>query len=127
MNKGELIEAVASGVGLSKTQAEKALNTVIDSITGSLAKGNSVSLIGFGTFSVSQRNARKGKNPRTGESIKIAARKVAKFKAGKSLSDTVKSGKAPKAAKPAVKAAPKAAKPAAKAATKAAPAKAKKK
>ncbi len=100
MNKGELVEAIAAGAGLSKSQAEKALNTTIESIAGTLAKGNSVSLIGFGTFSVSHRGARKGKNPRTGESIKIAARKVAKFKAGKGLSDTVKSGKAKAAAAP---------------------------
>ena len=120
MNKGELVDAIASGSGLSKSQAEKALNCAIDSISGALAKGNAVSLIGFGTFSVSQRGARKGKNPRTGETIKIAARKVAKFKAGKGLSDTVKSGKkaaaAPKAApkKAAPKAAPKKAAPKAK-------------
>ncbi len=100
MNKGDLVEAIAMGAGLSKSQAEKALNTTIDSISGTLAKGNSVSLIGFGTFSVSHRGARKGKNPRTGESIKIAARKVAKFKAGKGLSDIVKSGKAKAAAAP---------------------------
>lgn len=115
MNKGDLVDAIAAGSGLSKAQAERALNTTIDSITGTLAKGNSVSLIGFGTFSVSQRGARKGKNPRTGEAIKIAARKVAKFKAGKGLSDTVRGVKkaakaAPKAAlKKAAKAAPKAA------------------
>ncbi len=111
MNKGELVEAIASGASLSKSQAEKALNTTIESIAATLAKGNTVSLIGFGTFSVSHRGARKGKNPRTGETIKIAARKVAKFKAGKGLSDTVKSGKAkaaaPKKAAPAKKAAAK--------------------
>ncbi|MFN5866706.1 MAG: HU family DNA-binding protein, partial [Candidatus Kapaibacterium sp.] len=89
MNKGDLVESIAAGAALSKSQAEKALNATIESIASSLAKGNTVSLIGFGTFSVSQRGARKGKNPRTGETIKIAARKVAKFKAGKGLSDVV--------------------------------------
>ena len=124
MNKGDLIDAIAGAAGLSKAQAERALNSTIESITGTLAKGNSVSLIGFGTFSVSQRGARKGKNPRTGEAIKIAARKVAKFKAGKGLSDTVRGlKKAAKTAAPkaATKAAPKkAAKTAPKAAPKAA-------
>lgn len=115
MNKAELVDAIAAAATISKAQAEKALNSTMESISGSLAKGNSVSLIGFGTFSVSQRGARKGKNPRTGETIKIAARKVAKFKAGKGLSETVKTGRAAKkAAAPAKKASPAKAAPPAK-------------
>lgn len=89
MNKAELVEAVAKAAGLSKTQAEKAVGAVTGSISGELKKGGSVSLIGFGTFSVGKRAARMGKNPKTGAAIKIAARKVAKFSAGKGLKDTV--------------------------------------
>lgn len=99
MNKGELVEAIAKTAGLSKVQAESALNATLHAISASLAKGNSVALVGFGTFAVSKRAARKGKNPRTGEVIKIPARKIARFKAGKALSDVVNSGKLPKAKK----------------------------
>jgi DNA-binding protein HU-beta len=99
MNKGELVEAIAKTAGLSKAQAESALNATLHAIQTSLAKGNSVSLVGFGTFAVSKRAARKGKNPRTGEVIKIPARKVARFKPGKALADVVNSGKVPKAKK----------------------------
>jgi DNA-binding protein HU-beta len=113
MNKGELVEAIAASTGLSKTQSDAALAATIATIKKELGKGGSVALIGFGTFSVSKRNARKGKNPRTGEAIKIAARKVAKFSAGADLKSTVNGEKkaAPKAAaKPAAKAAKKVAK-----------------
>lgn len=89
LNKGSLVEAIAGGADLSKAQAERALNATIDAIQTTLKKGGSVSLIGFGSFSVSQRAARTGKNPRTGEAIKIPARKVPKFTAGKGLKDLV--------------------------------------
>ncbi|MCU0331452.1 MAG: HU family DNA-binding protein [Candidatus Kapabacteria bacterium] len=85
MNKAELVEAIASATQLSKAQAEASLKATIDIISGQIAKGNSVALIGFGTFGVSKRAARKGKNPRTGEAIKIAARKVPKFSPGAGL------------------------------------------
>ena len=101
MNKSELVEAIASGTDLSKSQAERALNVTIEAINGALKKGDSVQLVGFGTFGVAKRNARKGKNPRTGEAIKIAARKVPKFTAGKGLKDLVNGVK--KEAKPAAK------------------------
>lgn len=90
MNKGELIDAIAKDAGLSKADAGKALNSFISNVSGSLKKGNSVQLIGFGTFSISKRAARTGRNPQTGATIKIAAKKVAKFKAGKALADQVK-------------------------------------
>lgn len=89
MNKQELVAAIAAEAGLSKAAAEKALNATVGAIKGALAKGGSVQLIGFGTFSVGQRSARTGRNPQTGKEIKIAAKKVAKFKAGKALSDAV--------------------------------------
>jgi len=89
MNKGELIDAVAGSAGLSKSEATKAVDGVLDSITRALANGGSVSLVGFGTFSVKSRAARTGRNPRTGESIQIAASKVPGFKAGKALKDAV--------------------------------------
>ena len=84
MNKGELIKAVA-GEGLSKKDAAVAVDAVFDAIGDALAKGDSVSLIGFGTFSVKERAAREGRNPRTGETVKIAASKNPVFKAGKAL------------------------------------------
>ncbi len=115
MNKTELIDAIAAGSGLSKADADKALKATLDSITREIAKGGSVALIGFGTFSVSKRSARKGKNPRTGAAIKIAASKVPKFKAGAGLKAIANGEK--KVAAPAKKAAPtKKAAPAAKAA-----------
>ncbi len=89
LNKGSLVEAIAGGADLSKAQAERALNATIDAIQTTLKTGGSVSLIGFGSFSVSDRAARTGKNPRTGEAIKIPARKVPKFTAGKGLKDLV--------------------------------------
>ena len=90
MNKGELVEAVAKGVGISKASANKALDSAIDAITKSLGNGDRVVLPGFGTFSVSTRGARNGRNPRTGETIKIPASKAVKFKAGSSLRQAVK-------------------------------------
>jgi DNA-binding protein HU-beta len=90
MNKGELVDAIAADAGLSKADAGKALNSFVTNVTGSLKKGNSVQLIGFGTFSISNRAARAGRNPQTGATIQIKAKKVAKFKAGKALADTVK-------------------------------------
>ena len=90
MNKGELVDAIAKDAGLTKADAGNALNAFIGAVSGSLKKGDSVQLIGFGTFSISSRAARTGRNPQTGKEIKIAAKKVAKFKAGKALADTVK-------------------------------------
>ena len=89
MNKAELTDAVAESADLSKSDAGNAVDAVIGAIESALAKGDSVSLIGFGTFSVSDRAARTGRNPRTGETIQIAASRAAKFKAGKALKDAV--------------------------------------
>ena len=89
MNKSELVAAIADEVGISKAAAERALGAVTDSVTRALKKGDTVTLVGFGTFSVTKRAARTGKNPRTGESIKIKARKVPKFKPGKALKDAL--------------------------------------
>ena len=89
MNKAQLIDAVASTSGSSKADAERSIKAVFDSIAGALQNGDSVTLVGFGTFSVNNRAARVGKNPQTGASINIAAKKVAKFKAGKALADSV--------------------------------------
>ena len=89
MNKSELAEAVASAANLSKADGARAVDAVIAAIEGALCKGDTVSLVGFGTFQVKQRNARQGRNPRTGETIQIAASKVPSFKAGKGLKDAV--------------------------------------
>ena len=89
MNKNDLIAAVASDTGLSKADATKAVDGVLDAITGTLKKGGEVRLVGFGTFSVAKRAASTGRNPRTGEAIKIPASKQPKFKAGKGLKDAV--------------------------------------
>lgn len=89
MNKAELIEAMAKAADCTKTQAGDALDGMINAITSVLKKGDKVTLVGFGTFSVSKRAARIGRNPQTGKEIKIAAKKVAKFKAGKELSAKV--------------------------------------
>ena len=86
MNKAELIATLAEEAGITKTQANTALDAFVDAVTKTLKKGDKVTLVGFGTFSVSKRAARNGRNPQTGEVIKIKARKVAKFKAGKELS-----------------------------------------
>lgn len=90
MNKTELVDKVASAAGLKKSDSAKAIDATIDAIKGALKKGQKVTLVGFGTFFVSKRKARKGRNPRTGEEIKIPASKVPKFTAGKSLKDAVK-------------------------------------
>ena len=89
MNKAELINAIAAGAGLSKVDAKKALDATVKAITGALAAGDKVSLIGFGTFSVAERSARQGINPKTKQPIKIPAKKVAKFKAGSELAAAV--------------------------------------
>jgi DNA-binding protein HU-beta len=89
LNKTELINEVAEKADMTKVDAEKAVKATMDAITEELASGGNVTLIGFGTFSVYERSARTGKNPRTGESLKIPAKKVPKFKAGKALSEAV--------------------------------------
>ncbi|HAK53266.1 MAG TPA: DNA-binding protein HU [Gammaproteobacteria bacterium] len=89
MNKQELIENIAASADITKAAAGRALESVIDSITGSLKQGDSVVLVGFGTFSVRSRVARTGRNPQTGQEIQIAAAKVPAFKAGKALKDAV--------------------------------------
>ena len=86
MNKAELIEKLSASAGISKKDAGGALDAFTDAITKTLKKGDKLTLVGFGTFSVSKRAARTGRNPQTGATIKIKAKKVAKFKAGKGLS-----------------------------------------
>lgn len=83
--------SIADNAGLTQSQAESALSATLDAIQGALKDGDSVSLVGFGTFSASERPAREGRNPRTGETIQIAAKTVAKFKPGKKLSDSLNS------------------------------------
>ena len=99
MNKQELIAAVAEDTGMSKVAAERAVSSVFENITAQLGSGDSVALLGFGTFGVGHRKAREGKNPRTGESLKIPARNVPKFSPGKALKEVVNSAKAKKAKK----------------------------
>ncbi|HNV56891.1 MAG TPA: HU family DNA-binding protein [Smithellaceae bacterium] len=89
MNRAELVEEVAK-VTCTKKEADVAISAALAAIQKALKKGDSVTLVGFGTFSVSKRKARKGRNPQTGEAIKIAAKKVPVFKAGKGLKDAVK-------------------------------------
>ena len=89
MNKNDLVASVASASGLSKADATKAVDAVLDAITSSLKGGTEVRLVGFGTLSVSRRQATTGRNPRTGETIQIAASNQPKFKAGKGLKDAV--------------------------------------
>jgi DNA-binding protein HU-beta len=89
MNKAELIEAIATETNLSKADAGRALDAITGTITKTLKKGDKISLVGFGTYSVSKRAARMGRNPQTGKAIKIAAKKVAKFKAGTDLNKTI--------------------------------------
>lgn len=89
MNKSELIDAIAKSTKLSKVDSKKALDALIEEITKSLKKGDPIQLIGFGTFKVSARKARQGRNPRTGEVIKIAASKVPTFSAGAALKAAV--------------------------------------
>jgi len=90
MTKAELVEKMAKDAGISKAAAEKSLNSLIDGVKKTLKKGNKVTLIGFGTFSVSKRKARKGRNPQTGAPITIKAAKVPKFTAGKALKQAIK-------------------------------------
>jgi len=89
LNKNDLVAAVSTGTGLSKSDAASAVDSVFDTISGALKGGDEVRLVGFGTFSVSERAATTGRNPRTGETIQIAASKQPKFKAGKGLKDAV--------------------------------------
>ena len=89
MNKTELITAIAENAEISKKDAEKAVKAFIDVVADELKKGEKVQLVGFGTFEVSTRAAREGRNPQTGETMKIAACKAPKFKAGKALKDAV--------------------------------------
>ncbi len=90
MNKGDLINAIADETDMNKAGAEAVLNAFVSSVTGALKGGDKVTLTGFGTFSISNRAARMGRNPKTGESIQIKASKVPKFKAGAGLLDAVK-------------------------------------
>jgi len=89
MNKAELVSAVAEKAGLSKKDSEKAINAAFESITETLAAGEKVQLVGFGAFEVKERNARIGRNPKTKEEIQIPASRVASFKAGKALKDSI--------------------------------------
>jgi DNA-binding protein HU-beta len=89
MNKAELIDAIADSADLTKADAGRALDGVIDAITAALKKGETVSLVGFGSFAVKERAERQGRNPQTGDSITIAAAKIPSFKAGKALKDAV--------------------------------------
>jgi DNA-binding protein HU-beta len=89
MNKAELIDAMASQADISKADAKKALDAFIGTTSDALKKGDRISLVGFGSFSVSKRNARTGRNPQTGKEIQIPAKNVVKFKAGAELSDSV--------------------------------------
>ncbi len=90
MNKSELIDSIADGAGLTKADAQRALEAMVTAITKTLKKGDTVSMVGFGTFSVKKRAARTGRNPATGETIKIKASKTPSFKAGKGFKDAIK-------------------------------------
>lgn len=89
MNKTELVEFIATQADLSKAKAAEAVNAFVEAVTTSLKKGKDVTLVGFGTFTISKRAARTGRNPQTGATIKIAASKAPKFRPGKSLKDAV--------------------------------------
>jgi DNA-binding protein HU-beta len=89
MNKAELVNEIASNTGLTKTKSSDVIDSIITAITESLSKGEKVTLVGFGTFTTSKREARKGRNPKTGEVLDIAGKTVAKFKAGSELSKSV--------------------------------------
>lgn len=89
MNKSELIDAIADSADISKAAAGRAVDAVVEAITGALKSGDQVTLIGFGTFSVKERAERTGRNPQTGAELKIAAAKIPSFKAGKALKDAV--------------------------------------
>ena len=93
MNKGELIERIARDARISKSQATRALNSALGGVQGELKKGGKVTLVGFGTFSVGKRKARTGRNPQTGASLRIPARKIAKFSAGADLKKAVNRGR----------------------------------
>jgi DNA-binding protein HU-beta len=93
MNKAELIDKISKDAGITKVQANAALDSFASTVVTTLKKGNRVTLVGFGTFSVSERSARNGRNPQTGAVIKIKARKVPKFKAGKEFSTKIASKK----------------------------------
>jgi len=90
MNKAELIDAIASSAKLTKADSRRALDAFVKSTTGALRKGDRVALVGFGSFSISNRRARTGRNPQTGAEIRIPAKKVVRFKAGSDLAKTVK-------------------------------------
>ena len=90
MNKSDLVEKMAKDCDISKSVAEKALNSVMDAIMEAMSAGDKFTLVGFGTFSVAERAAREGRNPQSGKAIKIAAKKVVKFKVGSKLADSVK-------------------------------------
>jgi DNA-binding protein HU-beta len=90
MNKAELIDAIAAEANISKSDSKKALDAFISSVSKALQGGNKVSLVGFGSFDISERSARTGRNPQTGKEIKIEAKKVVKFKAGADLNNVVK-------------------------------------
>ena len=89
MNKKDLVECIAEAAEISKADAEKALNATLVAVAETLKKGDKVTLVGFGTFSVSKREARQGRNPQTGSAIKIPAKNVARFKAGSKLSEAI--------------------------------------
>ena len=89
MNKAELIEKIAKDAGITKKQANEAIDSFTSAVVATLKKGDKVTLVGFGTFSVTARAARNGRNPQTGATIKIKARKVPKFKAGKDFSESI--------------------------------------
>jgi DNA-binding protein HU-beta len=90
MTKAELVEKIAGTDGLTKSQADKAVDGFVSAVSGAMIAGDKVTLVGFGTFSVAERAKREGRNPRTGKKIKIPAKKVVKFKAGKTLSERIK-------------------------------------
>lgn len=89
MNKAEIVEAVAKSAGISKSASERAVDSTLDAIKSALKRGQTVTLVGFGTFRVGRRAARVGRNPRTGEEIRIKAARVPKFSAGKALKDAL--------------------------------------
>jgi len=89
MNKNELISAIADNAGITKADASRALQALLETLTTSMAKGDSISLTGFGSFSVTERAARTGRNPSNGKSLEIAAKKVPKFKPGKTLKEAI--------------------------------------
>jgi DNA-binding protein HU-beta len=90
MNKSDLIDAIAKDAGITKVQAAKAINTYHETVKKAMKKGDSVSLVGFGTYTTAQRKARTGRNPKTGAALKIKAARVPKFRPGKGLKDSIK-------------------------------------